>query len=225
MFQTRPDFQTTIAATSLRRRRTAGRLRGRWQPFSRATWSCMRRGCSDASWSTTTRLLQSLQRRTVPSDKRCRRRRSRGLVPIFSVSTADLACALRILDAPNAKWTLDVCLNQSGPWPIYISQVQPWLVSGAGRWPDVDWERGDQGIAGAAVHCRTRCTPARLWCFQEAVSGTIETPFRRPARASSATCCFFTTFPGVAGELVKPQNWARIFGIPELHEEGLPQER
>lgn len=27
------------------------------------------------------------------------------------------------LDAPNAKWTLDLCLNQSGPWPIYISQV------------------------------------------------------------------------------------------------------
>jgi hypothetical protein len=27
------------------------------------------------------------------------------------------------LDAPIAKWTLDVCLDQSEPWPIMISQV------------------------------------------------------------------------------------------------------
>ena len=30
------------------------------------------------------------------------------------------------MDAPSAKWTLDVCLDQSAPWPIYFSQAQPW---------------------------------------------------------------------------------------------------
>src|SRR5882672_7817793 len=30
------------------------------------------------------------------------------------------------LDAPSAKWTLDVCIDQSEPWPIYFSQIVPW---------------------------------------------------------------------------------------------------
>lgn len=30
------------------------------------------------------------------------------------------------MDAPSAKYTLDVCIEQSDPWPIYISQVVPW---------------------------------------------------------------------------------------------------
>lgn len=30
------------------------------------------------------------------------------------------------MDAPSAKYTLDVCVDQSGPWPIHISQVVPW---------------------------------------------------------------------------------------------------
>lgn len=30
------------------------------------------------------------------------------------------------LDAPTAKWTLDVCLDQSEPWPLSISQVVEW---------------------------------------------------------------------------------------------------
>ena len=30
------------------------------------------------------------------------------------------------LDAPEAKWTLDVCLGQSRPWPLQVSQVVPW---------------------------------------------------------------------------------------------------
>jgi hypothetical protein len=27
------------------------------------------------------------------------------------------------LDAPSAKWTLDICIDQSEPWPIYFSQI------------------------------------------------------------------------------------------------------
>ena len=34
------------------------------------------------------------------------------------------------MDTPEAKWTLDLCLNQSEAWPIYFSQVQ--------RWPEID---------------------------------------------------------------------------------------
>ena len=30
------------------------------------------------------------------------------------------------MDAPNAKWTLDLCIEQSDIWPIYFSQIVPW---------------------------------------------------------------------------------------------------
>tara|TARA_R110002072_G_scaffold1989_5_gene16677 strand:- start:139106 stop:139888 length:783 start_codon:yes stop_codon:yes gene_type:complete len=33
------------------------------------------------------------------------------------------------LDAPSAKWTLDICLNQSSPWEIFFSPVMPWPES------------------------------------------------------------------------------------------------
>lgn len=29
------------------------------------------------------------------------------------------------LDAPSAKWTLDICVDQSDPWPIHFSQIVP----------------------------------------------------------------------------------------------------
>ena len=30
------------------------------------------------------------------------------------------------LDAPSAKWTLDICIDQNEPWPIHFSQIVPW---------------------------------------------------------------------------------------------------
>ena len=30
------------------------------------------------------------------------------------------------MDAPLAKWTLDICIEQSAPWPIQFSQWVPW---------------------------------------------------------------------------------------------------
>ena len=33
------------------------------------------------------------------------------------------------LDAPSAKWTVDVCIEQSADWPLYISDALPWPLS------------------------------------------------------------------------------------------------
>ena len=30
------------------------------------------------------------------------------------------------MDAPDAKWTVDFCIDQSRPWPISFSKIQPW---------------------------------------------------------------------------------------------------
>ena len=119
------------------------------------------------------------------------------------------------LDAPNAKWTLDLCVNQSGPWPLYISQVQSWLLSGAGRWPDVDWEQAIK--ESPALHFTAHTLhPGEAVVF----SGSSQWHYRNaiPETGKSQFCdlLFFHYIPKGSGELVKPKNWARIFGIPEL---------
>ena len=43
------------------------------------------------------------------------------------------------MDAPLAKWTLDVCTDQSEPWPIYFSQIKPWPK--AGQYKGDDWQQ------------------------------------------------------------------------------------
>jgi hypothetical protein len=30
-------------------------------------------------------------------------------------------------DAPVAKWTVDICLEQSAPWPLHVGPVGPWV--------------------------------------------------------------------------------------------------
>lgn len=43
----------------------------------------------------------------------------------LSLYTSRGVCAPH-MDAPSAKYTLDLCIDQSDPWPIHISQVVPW---------------------------------------------------------------------------------------------------
>ncbi len=128
------------------------------------------------------------------------------------------------LDAPSAKWTLDLCLNQSGPWPIYVSQVEPWPQSGAASWPEVGWEQAIKQSPALLF------TPHTLHPGEAAVfSGSSQWHYRDaiPETGKRQFCdlLFFHFIPAGSAELVKPQNWARLFGIPELNEEGSTQER
>lgn len=43
------------------------------------------------------------------------------------------------MDAPSAKWTLDVCIDQSDVWPLHLSRVQPWPFRLDGL--SVDWRK------------------------------------------------------------------------------------
>ena len=120
------------------------------------------------------------------------------------------------LDAPNAKWTLDLCVNQSAPWPIYISQVESWMRSGPGRWPEGWLGSGDQRISGLELH-PVHAAPRRSGrVFGEQ---SMALPKCHPCKTGAEPFCdvlFFHFIPKGSGELVKPANWARIFGIPEL---------
>lgn len=111
------------------------------------------------------------------------------------------------IDAPCAKWTLDICLNQSGPWPIYFSEVVPW--------PEGDRPPDLSGLSFAPVVLE----PGQAVLF----SGSSQWHYREPMPgAGGVRFCdllFLHYVPAGSREVSRPQNWARMFGVPEL--EGL----
>jgi hypothetical protein len=117
------------------------------------------------------------------------------------------------LDAPRAKWTLDICIDQSDPWPIHFSRVVDW--------PGQDLELGDDW----RDHIKDNPTlkfraeslsPGDALLF----SGPNQWHYRDPyAQAGVKPRCdllFFHFVPSGTRELVEPANWARIFEVPEL---------
>jgi hypothetical protein len=117
------------------------------------------------------------------------------------------------LDAPRAKWTLDLCVNQNAPWPIYFSQVQPWPE--AETWPEEGWE--EKVKQTPSLHF----TPYALQPGQAVVfSGSSQWHYRdaMPAASGRLFCelLFLHFIPRGTSELVRPEAWARLFGIPEL---------
>jgi hypothetical protein len=118
------------------------------------------------------------------------------------------------LDAPSAKWTLDYCIDQSGPWPIHFSDVIPWPE----EWPhsaDPDWSE------------RLKRDPAlnfTSYTLQEnqalVFAGSSQWHYRDriPSREKRNFChlAFFHYIPKAADKLVDPEKWAGIFDLSAL---------
>lgn len=133
----------------------------------------------------------------------------------LSLYRAPLGVCRVHMDAPNAKWTLDICLSQSAPWPIYFSQVQPWPVAENTMSADDDWETRIKQSPSLTF------TPHTLQPGQAVVfSGSSQWHYRDaiPPAVGRQFCdlLFFHYIPKGTAELVRPKHWARLFGIPEL---------
>jgi hypothetical protein len=119
------------------------------------------------------------------------------------------------MDSPEAKYTLDFCIDQSSPWPIYVSDVQPWPESADERWRSPQWESTIKQSASLNF------TPHILQTGEALVfSGSSQWHYREPipdaAGQQFSSLLFFHFIPKGTAELVTPANWARLFGVPEL---------
>ena len=119
------------------------------------------------------------------------------------------------MDSPEAKWTLDLCIDQSAPWPIHFSQVCPWPEPA----PDVshsdDWEEQIKGSRSLRFTSHT-LEPGQAIVF----SGSSQWHYRDaipdgPGR-KFAELLFFHFVPEGSADLLRPESWARRFGVPEL---------
>jgi hypothetical protein len=155
-----------------------------------------------------------LQQRTVPWVSEVVGEPVEPRYNFLSLYTSKGVCAVH-MDAPEAKWTLDLCIDQGAPWPIHFSDVQPWPDSVDEGWRNDGWEKyiKDSRSLGFSSYA---LEPGQAVIF----SGSSQWHYRdlMPAGSGKQFCTllFFHFIPTGAAELVRPKNWARLFGIPEL---------
>lgn len=119
------------------------------------------------------------------------------------------------MDAPTAKYTLDVCINQNAPWPIFFSQVVEW--PDRDDWPGEQWE-------DAIKHSPALTFTPRILEPNQAVlfSGSGQWHYRDPIPpAPGRRFCdllFFHFIPVGTRPLVYPKQWPQHFGLPELEQ-------
>lgn len=125
------------------------------------------------------------------------------------------------LDAPSSKWTLDICIAQSAPWPISLSRAAPWPETRSDLDKiDVDSIDSDTDLDFSEEVLQ----PGDAILF----SGTNQWHFRRPmARGTGRQFCdllFLHYIPRGTSALTQPKSWAKRFDIPQLAEmDGLDQ--
>lgn len=117
------------------------------------------------------------------------------------------------MDAPSAKWTLDICIDQSHEWPIRFSQVQPWPEASDYSMPD--WEQ------------RILCDPANQFATHvirpgdaAVFSGSSQWHYRDPLPVDGGKgfchLLFFHFIPQGMSSLVEPGNWEAYFDATGL---------
>ena len=121
-------------------------------------------------------------------------------------------CAVH-LDAPKAKWTLDLCIEQSAPWPIHVSQVVPWpegLTLKEDDWQGAIKESPDHEFTSYNLE------PGEALIFSGSSQWHYRDPLQLDGKEHFCSLVFFHFVPKGMLETVRPKNWARLFGIPEL---------
>ncbi len=121
------------------------------------------------------------------------------------------------LDAPYAKWTLDVCIDQSDIWPIYFSQVQSWPEDF--NYAGDDWEmyikedeRNHFSKYNLEVGDGIVFAGSAQWHYRNRII-----QHRKNNRESShCHLIFFHFIPKGTREIINPSKWAKLLDIPEL---------
>jgi hypothetical protein len=107
------------------------------------------------------------------------------------------------LDSPEAKWTLDICLAQSAPWPIHFSQVVPWPEPGGPDRPDLSFEAVALEPGQAVIF-----SGSSQWHYRDHMAAG---PGRR-----FCELLFLHYVPAGTRDLVRPERWAALYDAPEL---------
>ena len=156
-------------------------------------------------------VFMQLQQRAIPLMEETVGERLEASYNFLSLYTSTGVCPVH-MDAPDAKWTLDLCVEESVSWPIYLSDVRAWPEPDDQAWRRPDWERR---IKSSARFTRYDLRPGQALAFSGSSQFHYRDPMPSGARAGS-TMLFLHFIPRGTGELVRPENWAKMFDMPGL---------
>jgi hypothetical protein len=117
------------------------------------------------------------------------------------------------MDTPHAKYTLDLCIEQSAPWPIHLSQVVPWpegLTLKEDDWQAAIKESPDHEFTSYNLE------PGEALIFSGSSQWHYRDPLPLDGKEHFCGLVFFRFVPKGMLQTVRPENWARLFDIPEL---------
>jgi hypothetical protein len=131
------------------------------------------------------------------------------VVPTYnflSLYSARGVCELH-LDDPTAKWTLDICIDQSSEWPIHIGPVIDWPTEPPAF--NSDW-RG-------RILTEHQFTPYRLKVGEGLLfSGSGQYHYRDPmSDGGYSHLVFFHYCTKAAAVMARPSEWAGQLGITD----------
>ncbi len=116
-------------------------------------------------------------------------------------------------DAPWAKWTLDLCIDQSEPWPIHFSQIRPWPEDET--FPEDGWEDAIRADPANRFSSYT-LMPGDAVLF----SGSSQWHYRDPipGQGEKGFChlLFFHFIPRGMREYLNAADWESYFEVPGL---------
>lgn len=119
------------------------------------------------------------------------------------------------LDSPEAKWTLDICIDQSDPWPIHFSKIVPWPEQRS----EIAALRGGAITADPALEFRSvAMVPGDAILFSGSSQWHYRDPLPQDGRKHFCDLLFLHYIPRGAREIIDPANWPALFGLPELAE-------
>jgi hypothetical protein len=117
------------------------------------------------------------------------------------------------MDSPIAKWTFDCCIEQSRPWPLYLSQVVDWPEPFAPN--SENWRREiieDPQLTFTAFNLE----PGDAVVFSGSSQWHYREPLRRPRPEDFCNLLFFHFLPHGMRERAWPDNWPQLFEVEEL---------
>ena len=117
------------------------------------------------------------------------------------------------IDSVNAKWTLDICIEQSDPWPIHFSQIVPWLEEVPE--PSESWQQDLKNDPQLKFQSKV-LEPGNAILFAGSSQWHYRDPMPKTSKPGFCHLLFLHFRPKGSSEIVHPHLWAEAFDIPEL---------